>query len=513
MNNSLNKLKLRFITLLTILFFNNSILEVLSQEEKKENKILNLNISNIQKNINYDETQINKENKKIIYFENIKNLLERNNEELRILRSKIIQSEATLKNRKAAWSPTLDLNSSELPKYTIGETTNISSGNTSTNQLTTGLNTTLKLDIYNPLRNSELKIAKDNLKNEKLKYESRFKDLYLESLRIYFEAIASNEEINVAEKSLEISKIALKDSKNRFEGGLGNKMEVLEADTQLGRDILNLTRRKGQLKNNKTSLQKILNIDFPINFEKVEKKRILGMWNIDLDKSLESAYKNDENLKISKNDIAINKNKSLSILSGKKPFINLYNTYSISKAKGESGVANPDKNNDINTSNNTVGINFSWNLFDGGRIKQNNISNINKTEELEISLRNSKLDLKKRIQDTLTNLNIAKQNIITSYQQLISSKESLEISLKRLEAGITTQREIVNTQGDVSESESNYINSLTDYNINILTMKRLTGLEEEIICNVDVKKADIIDRRFITFLKKVGISSCSNIKI
>ncbi len=512
MINSLNKLKFRYITLLILLVFNNSILEVLSQEEEKENKTLNLNISNIQKNINYDETQINKGKGKIIYFDNIKNLLETNNEELKILRSKIKQSEAILKNRKAAWSPTLDLNSSELPKYSAGETTNRLSGNTSTNQLTTGVNTTLKLDIYNPLRKSELKIAKDNLKNEKLKYESRFKDLYLESLRFYFSAIASNEEINVAKKSLEISNIALKDAKNRFEGGLGNKMEVLEADTQLGRDILNLTRRKGQLKNNKTSLKKILNINSPINFKKDEKKRILGIWNFDLEKSLESAYKNDDNLKIRINDIAINKNKSLSILSGKKPLINFYNTYSISTAKGESGVANPNKNNDINNSNNTLGINFSWNLFDGGRIKQNYISNRNKTEELEISLRDSKLDLKKKIEDTLTNLNIAKQNIITSYQQLISAKESLDISLKRLEAGITTQREIVNTQGDVSESESNFINSLTDYNINILTMKRLTSLEDENICNVDVNNADIIDRRFITFLNNVGISSCSNIK-
>ena len=49
-------------------------------------------------------------------------------------------------------------------------------------------------------------------------------------------------------------------------------MEVLEADTQLSRDILNLTRRKGQLKNNKTSLQKTLNINYPIDFKKKRKK-------------------------------------------------------------------------------------------------------------------------------------------------------------------------------------------------------------------------------------------------
>ena len=105
-------------------------------------------------------------------------------------------------------------------------------------------------------------------------------------------------------------------------------------------------------------------------------------------------------------------------------------------------------------------------------------------------------------------MDIAKQNIITSYKQLLSAKESLEISLKRLEAGITTQREIVNTQGDVSESESNFINSITDYNINLLSMKRITGLDYENICSINYENTGILNKRFFSFLNEVELSNC-----
>ena len=168
MTYALNKLKFRFFTLLIVLFINCFSLEASTQQENKESSTSKLNNSNMSKDVLSDEVLPINEKTKIIYFKNIKNILEKNNEELRILRSKIKQSEAILKSRKAAWSPNLDLNSNELPKYSIGESSNDSSGDTSTNQLTTGINATLKLDIYNPARKSELKIAEDNLKNDKL---------------------------------------------------------------------------------------------------------------------------------------------------------------------------------------------------------------------------------------------------------------------------------------------------------------------------------------------------------
>ena len=96
----------------------------------------------------------------------------------------------------------------------------------------------MEWDIINPKRRLEIKIAKDKLKNLKDTYQVTFKDLYLEILKVYYSIQSSKEEIKVAEKSIEISKIALNEAKNRFESGLGNKLDLLEAKTQLYRNKL-----------------------------------------------------------------------------------------------------------------------------------------------------------------------------------------------------------------------------------------------------------------------------------
>ena len=45
----------------------------------------------------------------------------------------------------------------------------------------------------------------------------------------------ANEEIEVAKKSIESSTIGLRDAEIRFESGIGTKLEVLEARTQLAK--------------------------------------------------------------------------------------------------------------------------------------------------------------------------------------------------------------------------------------------------------------------------------------
>ena len=69
-----------------------------------------------------------------------------------------------------------------------------------------------------------------------------------------------------------------------------------------------------------------------------------------------------------------------------------------------------------------------------------------------------------------------------------------------MEAGLTTQREIVNIQGDVSESEKNFINSITEYNISIAELERITSLEKYKICEIEPQKVKSQNAKFYEFL-------------
>ena len=162
----------------------------------------------------------------------------------------------------------------------------------------------------------------------------------------------------------------------------------------------------------------------------------------------------------------------MTVLSGKKPKLTIYNTYSISSSTGQSGVADPNYENYSISEDNAVGMKFSWNLFDGGSIKNSYKSLNEKTIELEESYLSQLDQIEKDIKDAYINLGVFQENIIESYYQLKSAEESLFLALKRLEAGLTTQREVVNNQGDLTEAESNFVNAVTDYNKIILNLKR-----------------------------------------
>tara|TARA_B100001093_G_scaffold486170_1_gene521257 strand:- start:5902 stop:7410 length:1509 start_codon:yes stop_codon:yes gene_type:complete len=459
--------------------------------------------------INSDENDI-KNNDLVIRFEDLKEILLQNNEQLKKYRSQISQSKAVLKSKIAAWSPRLNLASDDLPSFTSGKSKNKISEDSATKQTKIGLSGSLEWDIINPSRRLEINIAKKDLENTEYNYKYYEKDLYLEAVKKYFLIQASMQDIKISENAIEISLVSLNEARNRYNSGIGNKLELLESKTQLGRERLLLEKRIGQLTSNQNDLAKILNIKRKFLINKDENPKILGFWKLKRDKSFSLAVKNRNDLKIKEKNILINQKKAKSILSGKKPTISIFNTYSLSTSYGEAGVESPNYDNLQNANSNKVGIKFNLNLFDGGLIKENFNSLKSKENELIAELNEKKLEIDNQLNNALINLNIAKSSIMISYEQVQSANESLNISLKRLDAGLTTQREIVNLQGDVSEAESNYINSIKNYNENLFSLVRIVGIDNHNFCDLSNHK-DRYQNTFMEFAIKKDLIICNSL--
>jgi len=453
-----------------------------------------------------------KNNEKIfIDLNNLKKILTENNSEIKKYKSQIVQSEAILKSKFAAWSPRVNLQSNEMPKLVTGNDFNKFSADTESNKFTLGFDTTIEWDLVNPKRKLEIKIAKDQLDNNKLFYKNSVEDLFLEALKIFYLIQASYEEIDVAKESIEISELAFNEADSKLQSGIGNKLDLLEAKIQLDRDQINLINQISKLKKNINSLSKILNISKEIKVKKEDFTNIKWVWENNLEESLLSAFDNRFELKIKKKDIEINTNKSLSTLSNKKPDLTFYNKYSISNSRGESGVTGVPNLDNTNKSNlNTVGIKFSWNIFDGGLIRQNYLSLKEKNSELEAEFQLSKTQIKQELMDALINLDTSQKNIILSYDQLKAARETLKISIKRMEAGLSTQREIVNIQGDVSESEKNFIKAITDYNLSLSQLERITLLDKSNFCEIKNKNIKSNNNYFYKFINENNLNGyCS----
>ena len=107
----------------------------------------------------------------------------------------------------------------------------------------------------------------------------------------------------------------------------------------------------------------------------------------------------------------------------------------------------------------------------------------------------------------MINLEINKKNIVLSFDQLKAAQETLDISLKRMDAGLATQREIVNVQADVAESESNFINSITEYNQNLAELERISLLKKSDICLANNDQINNQNREFYEFLIKNNLNT------
>ena len=427
-----------------------------------------------------------------IDFSDLYPLLIKQNKELKILKSQITQNIFNLKAEKSSWYPNIGFTSSNFPKYSTGYNYEklASTQDTFTDELEFGGSLNFEWDLIKPSRKLDIEIASEKVNNAKLNFENKLKELFLEASEIFFLIQESSQNIQISKKSLEISSLALEEAQNRYDSGIGNKLDVLEAKTQFGRDKIALIKRLGERKINENKLSKILNLQPNQKPVIEEESEILSIWNSTYEQSLNSAMAIREDIKIQKNNIKLNEKQALSILSGKKPTLTIYNNFSISSSSGQSNVANPSYENVSKNEGNTIGIKFSWNLFDGGLIKNNYKSLKDKSIELEESYLLQVTKLKKDLQDSFINLGVYKENIIESYYQLESAKESLFLALKRLEAGLTTQREVVNNQGDLTEAESNFVNAITDYNKIILKLERLSGLDPLSICSIKKENMD-----------------------
>ena len=441
--------------------------------EKKAKSLLNKQTISIPSKD--EDVKINK--KRIVTITQIHNFLQKNNKELEIMKSQINQNKYTLKSKIAAWYPNFNLSSNGLPQYLSGSVDNELSSNTSSSQWKNGISATIQWDLINPSRIPDIDEAKDQLEFSKLAYLIKYRETYLNSLTKFFLLQKSNEYIRIAKESVKTSKNSLKEAEIRLESGIGTKFEVLEAKAQLAKDNQFLIKKIGEKKINERGLAKVLNLDKNTNPIIISKPKKIGTWNSSLEESIVNAISFREEIDQAKIQISINDNKAKSISGSNKPKISLYNTYSTSFAQGEANAINPNDSNSIYSQSNTVGLKFDWKIFNGGSVNANFKAKKAKNNELLSNLDLKKSQIRNEIEESFFNLEIAEENIVNTLQEVEAAKESLRLAIIRLKAGITTQREVVTNQRDLTQAEVNYIEAITDYNLNLVKLRQQTGID------------------------------------
>ncbi len=427
---------------------------------------------------------------KKVKLDELENILIDNNRRIKIYLEKINQAKSLLKSSLSSWYPTLNLTANGIPQYFESDNYNESNliQDTSSKQWSSSISAQIKWDLINPKRVPEIASARDSFEKAKHSYSIVLRDLKLEAKRRYFNLQKANKEIEVAKQSIESSTLGLKDAEIRLESGIGTKLEVLEAKTQLARDQQLLNIKLGDQKIGQRSLAEILNLPEDVTPLIGSKTKILGIWDLSLEDSIIAAYNTREELDSILLDISINNSNANAALASGQPKLSIVNTTTSSFARGELNKISPKTDTESSSFSNTIGLNATWFIFDGGNARSLYNFNKSKAKEAKLNFALQRAQIRKEVEEVFFKLESAKLNISSSYTEVLSARESLRLAKLRYKSGITTQREVVNNQRDLTDSEVRYIISVTSYNTLLSDLSRQTGLDNIKPCDIKVNQ-------------------------
>ena len=398
-----------------------------------------------------------------------------NNPELKSLESLVTSASFNLSSKIAQRYPSLDFQANGIPKYVAGKKYDSSFQILETSQFTANPSLNIRWDLIDPIRGSEIKAARENLKIAKNNYLIKKKDFIKEARIRYHKFQKSYQAIKNKKFALDLSITSFDNAKAKLDAGIGTKFEVLEAEAQLYRDRQSLNEKKIEHKINKISLKEILNIkgDFEID----KKQNLSGFWIYRLNKNIKQGLDKNLSLKNFLIQKSLKKIQANSFLSQNRPNIYISNSFSSTFSKGES--LSPNINSERSSSNytNTISLNFAWNLFNGGQNKKSYKSKIAEAESEEYAYNNLKNILTTNIKKAYLNLKLNEEKIISSFKEINSSRESVRLARLRYDVGISTLKDVLVRQSELSNAKSKHINAVYNYNLNLDELERLTFLE------------------------------------
>nr|WP_255616195.1 TolC family protein [Synechococcus sp. MU1642] len=425
-------------------------------------------------------------------------LAEVNSPTLKAAASQVDQAKSSLRAAVAAWYPTIDLSASGLPEYFASYsyrnpdfvTTDPLTGNPN-NELygrEWRVNGSLQFswDLINPARVPQIAAARDRFERAGDSYLIALRDLRLEVQTAYFALQQVDEGVRIGQDSVKASLVSYRDARARFNAGVNTKLEVLEAETQLARDRNILTTNLRDQDTQRRNLASLLDLPQDVTPTAATPSSPLGLWEPSLQESIIAAYNYSEELDQLILDISINNSQANASLAAVQPVLRFVNSTSVSRTEGQNGqtsLGDIDMGDFTYGVQNSTALTASWRLFDGGRARAEYRRSKQAAEESRLNFARTRDQIRLQVERSFFGLRAAIQSIDTTATEVLSSQESLRLSQLRVQAGVGVQREVVNSQRDLTQAELKYARAINDYNTNLATLQRRTGLDALIACN------------------------------
>ena len=425
----------------------------------------------------------------------VETLAEVNNPNLKVIASQVDQAQSNLRAQISLWYPTLSLSASGLPSYTGGKqgatglAASTSGSSTTTDRWFVGGQLQASWALINPQRVPAVAAARDGFEKAKDQYLVALRELRLQVAVSYFDLQQSDDSVRIGQESVRASLISLRDARARFQAGVATKLEVLEAETQLARDEQLLTTSLASQAIARRALASLLDLPQTVTPTAKDPARVIGTWLPSLQESIVAAYAFREELDQALLDISIANSTANQALGAVQPFLNIFNTLIAGAYNGRQSVLVDLPGSTGWNLDNTLGLNVTWNIFDGGAAAARSRASKQQAQQYTFEFAKRRDAIRQEVETSFYELEKDNRNITTTSREVISAREALRLARLRFQAGVTTQREVVDNQRDLTQAEVRYSSAISSYNKRLAELRRRTGLDQIALCTSSVLPA------------------------
>jgi outer membrane protein TolC len=377
-----------------------------------------------------------------------------NNKNLMQLEEKINSARYKIDEARSGFFPQLSLSGSytrlgKIPTYDVG---GMKFAMGTENNYNSSLSYQQSLFTWGKIR-AGYDISKYNLSLTKEEYRKTKQDIKFNVVNLFYNILLAKELIKVREESIARIEDHLKAVQDRYDKGYASEFDVLRVKVQLANAKPSLTQAKNLYQLTMNNLKNILGISLEdsVNFE-----GILNFESVEVDKSQaeEFAFENRSELKLIFYQKGIGQEALVIAKATNKP--NLLGSASYSYKRPFYSI--DEWKTDWN-------FNFlvSVPIFDGFLTRSKVQQARSDLKQLDITENQIRDLIKLEISQAMSDLNLAKENIVSQEENVKQAKESLRIAKVQYKQGLLTNIEEMDTELALTIAQTNYLQSLSDY--------------------------------------------------
>src|SRR5213595_2126052 len=309
---------------------------------------------------------------------------------------------------------------------------------------------------------SQVAIARQNIEKQDYELQEIANRVAMDVRVAFNELLLNRAKIRVREDSVRVLDEELKNQQEQLSAGIVSKLNVQRAEVALANERPELFNAQTELKNSYLRLAELFGTDLPPGRQappfEISGELQYRPNHADLNDCLARADTNRPVIKARQKDIEIEDRQYVLDRSATRPHVRAFSGYEVYSER------DPDVGPEFNYGG-VVGINATWNIFDGFATKGRMQATRARREAAVEALAAARRSVASEVRSAFFDLEQAERVLESETKNVQTADEALEMAKGNFAAGLGTQLDVLQSASDVTRTRTPRLSAIYLHNV------------------------------------------------